>query len=573
MAYAILRTAKLSSLGNVGGSARHTFRERQTPNADPERTGHNRTTGAQSSREVLAGVKARLATVPTVRKNAVLAVEYFIGASPEWFKEKSAQEREAYFDAAEKWLRLRHGDENVIAFNRQYDETSPHCTAYVVPIDPRGRLNCSYFLDGREKLSLMQTEFAEKVGQRFSLERGIEGSKAKHQTIKQYYAKIQEPVQHIQVTPEGVQPKILRKGLITSDYETPELIAQRITKHVQATYAPALEAAKQHHAEKAAKAAREARLVELRAQAIVPHDLPLEAVLERLGYERDAKERTTWRTPAGRLTVNGATFNAHELGWGGSGAVNLVRLIEQTDFKGAVNLLANEFGTAPVLSQVVADMRGRTEAAARAPKRVYAPPEPSQDHWPRVRHYLTEVRKLGAQIVDRLCELGKLYADRFANAVFVLGNGEGVELHGTGEMPFHGVRGAKQPFTLLTARGAPQKVAFVGSAIEALSLYELGFEGRVMSLAGSTATEARKQADRVRQEGLTVVAAFSNDRAGEQLAAHLGQPRQRIYPGHGKDWNDALRYERATPGQRLVMEQQKLIQQQHTRSRGGPRIG
>jgi hypothetical protein len=104
MAYAILRTAKLTSLGNVGGSARHTFRERQTPNADPERTGHNRTTGAQSAREVIAGVNARLATVPTVRKNAVLAVEYFIGASPEWFKEKSTQEREAYFDAAEKWL-------------------------------------------------------------------------------------------------------------------------------------------------------------------------------------------------------------------------------------------------------------------------------------------------------------------------------------------------------------------------------------------------------------------------------------------------------------------------------------
>lgn len=571
MAYAILRTAKLTSLGNVGGSARHTFRERQTPNADPERTSQNRTTGAQSAREVIAGVNARLATVPTVRKNAVLAVEYFIGASPEWFKKKSAQEREAYFDAAEKWLKLRHGDENVIAFNRQYDETSPHCTAYVVPIDPKGRLNCSYFLDGREKLSLMQTEFAEKVGRRFSLERGIEGSKAKHQTIKQYYAKIQEPVQHIKVTPEGVQPKVLRKGLITSDYETPELIAQRITKDVQAAYAPALEAAKQHHAEKAAKAAREARLVELRAEAIVAHDLPLEAVLERLGYERDAKERTTWRTPAGRLTVNGSTFSAHELGWGGSGAVNLVRLIEQTDFKGAVNLLASEFGTAPVLSQVVADVRGRTEAAARAPKRAYAPPEPSQDHWPRVRHYLTEIRCLGAQLVDKLRELGRLYADRFANAVFVLGNGEGVELHGTGELPFHGVRGAKKPFSLITVK-APRQVAFVGSAIEALSLYELGFEGRVDSLAGSSATEARKQAEQVRQEGLTVVDAFGNDRTGQQLSAHLGLPRQRIYPGHGKDWNEALRYERTTPGQRLVIEQQKLIQQR-THSRGGPRRG
>ncbi|ETN79617.1 hypothetical protein NECAME_18090 [Necator americanus] len=68
MSYAILRTAKLTSLGNVGGSASHNFRERQTPNADPERTPSNVTSGAQSAKEVIAGVKARLETVPTVRK-------------------------------------------------------------------------------------------------------------------------------------------------------------------------------------------------------------------------------------------------------------------------------------------------------------------------------------------------------------------------------------------------------------------------------------------------------------------------------------------------------------------------
>ena len=38
MPYAILRTAKLTSLGSVGGSAQHNFRERDTPNADPEMT-------------------------------------------------------------------------------------------------------------------------------------------------------------------------------------------------------------------------------------------------------------------------------------------------------------------------------------------------------------------------------------------------------------------------------------------------------------------------------------------------------------------------------------------------------
>lgn len=255
MAYAILRTAKLTSLGNIGGSARHAFRERETPNADPERTAQNRTNGAQSAREVIEAVKSRLETVPTVRKNAVLAIEYFVGASPEWFKAQSEQAREEYFDQAEKWLRLRHGDENVIAFNRQYDETSPHCTAYVVPIDPRGRLNCSHFLDGRQKLSQMQTDFAEKVGRQHGLERGIEGSKAKHQTIKDWYAQVKTPAQHVRITPQVLSPKMLRKGFITSEYESPETVAQRLTAAVQKAYTPAVQAAKL--AESEARRARE----------------------------------------------------------------------------------------------------------------------------------------------------------------------------------------------------------------------------------------------------------------------------------------------------------------------------
>ena len=107
------------------GSAQHNFREQDTPNADPERTALNRTNGAQSSKELVAEVKARLATQDKVRKNAVLAVEYFVGASPEWFSQADAKQREAYFDQAEKWLKDRHGAENVIAVTRQYDETSP----------------------------------------------------------------------------------------------------------------------------------------------------------------------------------------------------------------------------------------------------------------------------------------------------------------------------------------------------------------------------------------------------------------------------------------------------------------
>lgn len=563
MPYAILRTAKLTSLGSVGGSAQHNFRERDTPNADPERTALNRTSGAQSSKELVAGVKARLATQDKVRKNAVLAVEYFVGASPEWFSQADPKQREAYFDQAEKWLKERHGAENVIAVTRQYDETSPHVCAYVVPIDPKGKLNCSHFLDGREKLTQMQTDFADKVGRQFGLERGIEGSKAKHKTIKQYYAEIQAPVREVTISPESVQPKVLKKGFLSSEHETHEMVAERLTKAVQNAYRPAVQAAKQHHAEKAANEARARELALLRATATVARDMPLEGVLERLGCERDPKDRKNWRTPAGRITVDGSKFFAHDVGKGGGGAIDLTMMVEQTDYKGAVNWLAREFGTGAVLEQTVAVAKRAVEVAAKAPPQPYKAPEPSPEHWPRVRHYLTEVRRLSAGFVDRVHELGKLYADRYANAVFVLGKGEGVELRGTGEKPFHGVRGEKKPF-IMADRGEP-KVAFVESAIDAMSLSELGFKGRIVSMAGSSAAQAKERAEMYRQQGLTVVAAFDNDRAGEQMAAQLGYPRERIYPEHGKDWNDDLRVKRATPAERQAMEQEEK-----KRDRSGP---
>ena len=143
MSFAIFRTAKISTMGNLRASAEHNFRERETLNADPKRTGLNSTSGAGSSAEVLASVKQKLEGL-TVRKNAVLALEYFVGVSPD-FK----GDIEGYFDAAEKWLRDTHGA-GFVAFTRQYDETTPHACAYVVPLDPRvGFQPRTFSMEGR----------------------------------------------------------------------------------------------------------------------------------------------------------------------------------------------------------------------------------------------------------------------------------------------------------------------------------------------------------------------------------------------------------------------------------------
>lgn len=188
MGYAILRTQKLKSGIAVRRSMKHAFREQDTPNADPGRTPDNTHIGAKSVDEALQRFNARLPE--KVRKNAVLAVEYLITASPEDMKGKTRAEQDAYFRDGLEWLKRRHGVENIVYAGVHRDETTPHMYAYVVPLDRQGKLNCRSFLGGAQALSEMQTKFAREVGKQHGLERGVEGSKARHTSIQQYYARV-----------------------------------------------------------------------------------------------------------------------------------------------------------------------------------------------------------------------------------------------------------------------------------------------------------------------------------------------------------------------------------------------
>lgn len=181
MAYAILRTAKLKEVGHIAGSLSHTFRSRETPNADPARLHQNEHHGPQTPEAVLDAIKDRLPE--KVRKNGVRCIEYFIGASPEHFQ---GSDGAAYFENAREWLIEKHGAENVISTHVHRDETTPHMVAYVVPIHD-GKLSARHFLGGPEAMRQLQTDFAQEVGQKHGLERGVEGSQAKHQTIAEYY--------------------------------------------------------------------------------------------------------------------------------------------------------------------------------------------------------------------------------------------------------------------------------------------------------------------------------------------------------------------------------------------------
>lgn len=279
MGFAILRTQKLKSPAAVRRSLKHAFREQDTPNADPKRTPDNDYTGASSTAEAMERFSARLPD--KVRSNAVLAIEYLVTASPEAMNAKGRDEQRAYFNDALAWLKAKHGAANVVCAGIHRDETTPHMYAYVVPIDARGKLNCRAFLGGAAALSEMQTDFAEQVGRKHDLERGIQGSKAKHQSIQQWYGQMNRTPAEPSIEPAALEPRVLQKaGKLDwlrgqgDLVESPRMVAERLTKTMREAYGPTVA-----RASVSASEARRARDMELTARH---HQTAHKAAQERL---------------------------------------------------------------------------------------------------------------------------------------------------------------------------------------------------------------------------------------------------------------------------------------------------
>lgn len=198
--YAILRIAKLKA-GNFTNSVRHSLRDIETPNADKELRGTNVDT-VKTTQEYKDRLQSRLSTVGRkIRNDAVVAVEYLITASPEIMaklKETKVSEKSkmtmmhGYFGKAMDWIDKKHGKENILGFGLHMDEGTPHLYCYVTPITKDGRLSARDFFGGKQALSQMQTDFAEKVGKDYGLERGVQGSRAHHRTIKSFYHDIEK---------------------------------------------------------------------------------------------------------------------------------------------------------------------------------------------------------------------------------------------------------------------------------------------------------------------------------------------------------------------------------------------
>jgi len=186
--YCIFRTEKHKSVISLRHSLLHAFREQHTPNADPARTPDNTILSQQkNTRDAIDFYNEKIKNIK-VRKNAVYANEFFIGASPEIMQGKTREEQDAYFADALEYMENWYGKENIISSIIHRDETTPHLSVFVVPIDEKGKLNSRHFIGGtKDRMEEMQSDFYSKVGAQHRLERGSKERKAQHTSIKEFY--------------------------------------------------------------------------------------------------------------------------------------------------------------------------------------------------------------------------------------------------------------------------------------------------------------------------------------------------------------------------------------------------
>ena len=242
--HSIIRAEKHKSIGQLKTREAHTFRTRPTPNADPAKIKKNKLLfGLENYSSYAEERLDEYKNANSVRKDAVVAIEYLLTASPEFFDVGPKPERDkrlkTWCDAQVDFIKKQHGAENVLCMYLHLDEKTPHIEAYVLPIDPKGKLNCKHFLGGAKKLSDLQTAYADH-NKGLGLSRGLGGSQATHTDIKKFYAMITDKAaitgQDV-VTAAAIDSPLARDWLNLQDFlkEQQAKIVRNIIKLFQGT--------------------------------------------------------------------------------------------------------------------------------------------------------------------------------------------------------------------------------------------------------------------------------------------------------------------------------------------------
>lgn len=144
-------------------------------------------------------------------------------------------------------------------------------------------------------------------------------------------------------------------------------------------------------------------------------------VLQVLGFQ-PKKEGITTRTKTDELNLvvnseNKFTENKNQI-YGG-GAIDLLMKVFKYTFKESTDFLTSHFGFDKV-SKVVLTNQKQTQETVKNQLKISAKhlPIPKPQNIDKVKHYLTEVRKIDKTIIEDLISKGQIYADGKNNCVF-----------------------------------------------------------------------------------------------------------------------------------------------------------
>ena len=229
MGYAVLHLEKAK--GADGAMSTHIERTIHPKNADRTRTHLNRElvrfpegvknrTQAIAHRIETAGIRRKVGT------NQVKAIRVLLTGSNKDMKQMEADGRlDGWCNDNLKWLRETYGEQNLVSAVLHMDEKTPHIHATIVPIvtgerrkakqdeqngkkkyrkkNPQDVRLCADDVMARHKLKHYQDTYAQAMN-KYSLQRGVDGSLARHVSTSQYYKELVEQQDSLQENIEAL---------------------------------------------------------------------------------------------------------------------------------------------------------------------------------------------------------------------------------------------------------------------------------------------------------------------------------------------------------------------------------
>lgn len=202
--FSFIHVDKVRTAKDVRDLECHNSRLIRVANAD-SKLSHNNVDfrprgGSKRARSLWERIRDRLASEKIVpRKNGVIGAEILMTFSPEMTLHIGWK---AWANDSMNWAEQRWGAENILHATLHRDETTPHLHLFLLPIVERSKARKWKFqkavsykkvFGGNgdiavQRLSQLQSDYADEVGKKHGLERGVKGSKRKHIPVKKLRA-------------------------------------------------------------------------------------------------------------------------------------------------------------------------------------------------------------------------------------------------------------------------------------------------------------------------------------------------------------------------------------------------